>query len=86
MVRITRNKRLANLLALIGTHRDILKVRIGGTEPSRRRNSLIIRGMHKTIDRIYQCRQRIGICGFQLRQATIVEDKLYDRVLAYYLL
>ncbi|MNT31177.1 hypothetical protein D3C71_1622760 [compost metagenome] len=80
-VTLRSNKGLADPAPFVVTHRDILQVRIARGETSSSRHRLMIRGMHPATDRIDHQRQLVGVGRLQLRQATVFQDHLRQRVI-----
>src|ERR1700686_5509090 len=71
----------AYLSPKFGAYWNILQVRIGGRQPSRRRSSLPESRMHSATMGANQSRQRIHISGLQLRQLPVIENESWNFVL-----
>ena len=69
-----RNEGFADAQAIVALHRNILQIRLGGGEPSGRRDGLIERRMEPLGLRIHQLGQRIHIGGLEFAEAPIVHD------------
>ncbi len=76
-----RYKRFADTPAFGGANRDILQVRIVRRQPSGNGNRLCIIGMHATGFRIDHLRQFVGVGRFQLGQAAVIEQHLWQRII-----
>ena len=75
------HKGLPYLLAPLCADRDILEIRLGGTEASGGRKSLIEGRMYLPCHRGHIGRERFYICGQQLLDTAVLQDFIDYRVL-----
>ena len=71
---------LADLLALLGAHRNVLQVGVAGAQPSRGRHALVERGMDPAVLGMDQGRQRIEISALELRELAMLQEQGGQRV------
>ena len=71
----------ADATPLLGADRDVLEVRVAGTEPPRDRPRLVVRGVHPPRLRVDQRGQGVRVGGLQLAQVAVLQDELDDRML-----
>ena len=63
---------------LLAADRDILQVGVGRGKPAGVGDRLIVGGMHPAGTRVDKPRQSIGIGGFQLGEAAMLDDESGD--------
>ena len=77
---LARHERPANLPAFVGPDGDVLEVRVGGTQPPRRRGRLVERGVHPAVVGVHEGRQGIDIRSLKFRQAPVLEHEFREGV------
>ena len=80
MFAVRRKEKFAEFAPLFVPYGNILQVRIGRTQSSGSRYSLIERGMNLSGFRMNQSRQRIDIRTQQFLDSTIFQQLVNDRV------
>ena len=75
-----RNKGLADAPPFRRAYRDVLQVRIAGTESAGDRDRLTVAGVHATGGGIDACRQLVAVGRLQLRQCAVLQQGLGQRI------
>ncbi|CRI63432.1 hypothetical protein THIOKS11320081 [Thiocapsa sp. KS1] len=70
----------ADPATLVGADRDVLQIRVAGGEPAGRGHGLMVRGMDPAGVRVDHLTQLVGVGGFQLREAAVLQDQIRQRM------
>ncbi len=77
---------LAQLFPPCCADRDVLQVRVGGTEPPGGGHRLVESGVDAACGRIHQLRQSVHVGGFQFCETAPLQNQRHNRVLVGHLL
>ena len=82
--RETWHKGFADLPPSVCTDRDVLEIRVGGTEPSGGGESLVESRVDLPVRGVYEGRERLYVGGKELFDSPEFQDLIHDRVLVRY--
>ena len=81
MVVIRRNEHAAQFAPQLGTHRDILQIRVGRRQAAGRRDRLLEMRVDAAILRADDLEQSLDIGAFELAQLPVFQNARHDRVI-----